>query len=305
MVKFAGIVLVSLGLFIIAFIVLLWWSIRTTPEELKSLNVEYTGDTIVNSSKTEPTPIPDSQNQSINIQASSEPPAMTGNLLLPSDNDPIVKDKQVTVENFSELLEGYGNNTLLKNIAPKSWSDPDWLSVDQYKNEETLQNSNIQLIKKSAITSELISGLPEIIEIPILGLTAPVENLEIIEKDGRKEYETPKNIVGRIPHSLEEPDSFMGWYFGHLESPIKGEGNVFHDLPKIASHLTDGDKVLIYLQKSGKKLAYQAIKSETVHESDLKLFDPGYENIILVTCSNRPLYDHRQLVTANLVGLVE
>ena len=112
-------------------------------------------------------------------------------------------------------------------------------------------------------------------------------------------------MVGRIPHSPKEPDSFKGWYFGHLESPIKGEGNVFHDLPKIAEHLVNGDNVLISLEKSDKELIYQAIKSEVVHESNLVLYDAGNENIILVTCSNRPLYDHRQVVTATLVGLIE
>ena len=252
------------------------------------------------------------KSQAIGKESSKEAVAV-----IPSEQSVPVVDSEVTlkneqpeieteIESFSKLLDGYGNDNFLKNIAPKSWADHDWLLPDQLGEQiDSFQDFNIDLIEKSDITVDLISGLPEKIYIPILGLAAPVENLRVVEKDGREVYETPKNLVGRIPSSPEESDSFKGWYFGHLESPIKGEGNVFHDLPEVAEHLLNGNKVLISLEKSGKQLVYQAIRSEVVHESELKLYDPGIEKIVLVTCSNRPLYDHRQLVTATLVGQVK
>ena len=86
-----------------------------------------------------------------------------------------------------------------------------------------------------------------------------------------------------------------------MESPIKGEGNVFRDLPRIAEFLRDGDPVYIHVTNEHREYIYQATESKIVHESKLKLYDAGIENIVLVTCANRPHYDFRQLVTARLV----
>ena len=310
--KLSGILLVSAGILIIVTVTIVWFSIRTTPTELQSLNVEYKKPPI-----NIPLPLSAAPNDNVTPQVIDKESSKTAVTVISSEESVRTIKPEITleneqseveteVENFSKLLEGYGNDSFLKNIAPKSWSDHDWLLPDDINDQlDNFDDFNLDLIDKSDITVELISGLPEKISIPILGLTAPVENLEVVEKDGRKVYETPKNLVGRIPSSPEESDSFKGWYFGHLESPIKGEGNVFHDLPEIAEHLLNGNKVLISLEKSGKQLVYQATQSEVVHESELKLYDPGNEKIVLVTCSNRPLYDHRQLVTATLVGQIQ
>ena len=310
--KLSGILLASAGVLIIVTATIVWFSIRTAPTELESLNVEYKNPTINIPLVPSPAPANNVKSQAIGKESSKEAVAV-----IPSEQSVPVVDSEVSlkneqpeieteIESFSKLLDGYGNDNFLKNIAPKSWADHDWLLPDQLGEQiDSFQDFNIDLIEKSDITVDLISGLPEKIYIPILGLAAPVENLRVVEKDGREVYETPKNLVGRIPSSPEESDSFKGWYFGHLESPIKGEGNVFHDLPEVAEHLLNGNKVLISLEKSGKQLVYQATRSEVVHESELKLYDPGIEKIVLVTCSNRPLYDHRQLVTATLVGQVK
>ena len=67
--------------------------------------------------------------------------------------------------------------------------------------------------------------------------------------------------------------------------------------------LRDGDPVYVLLSTDKNEFVYQAIKSQVMHESDLELYDPGNDHIVLVTCSNRPYYDHRQLVTAKLVDV--
>ena len=306
--KLGGIGLVLAGIFLITIIAILWFSIRTPQSELESLNVEYKNPTINVPVNPYPTPIDIVIRQSIEKESISNTVAVNiPEQLVDSINSEVILERRdSTVEDFSKLLEGYGDDTLLEDISPKSWSDHDWLLPDLLDEQvNSFDDLNIDLIGKSEVTVDLISGLPEKLSIPILGLTAPIKNLEIIEENGQQVYETPKHLVGRIPSSPEESDSFKGWYFGHLESPIKGEGNVFHDLPEIAEHLLNGNKVLISLEKSGKHLIYQATRSEIVHESELKLYDPGNETIVLVTCSNRPLYDHRQLVTATLVGLVK
>ena len=308
MMKFLGLILVVSGLIILGIIAVTSYLLRTPSAELESLNAEYGKPTINAVHETTPTANMNRSNQPTKKETLSETEtvAMNESSVVPMDINPNPQSNQDEVENFSKLLEGYGENASLKKIHPKSWSDPDWLLPDHSDTSEHNQDNFVfRLVEDSDITVELLSGIPGKISIPILNLTAPVENLGIVEKDGREVYETPKNLVGRIPSSPNQPDSFTGWYFGHLESPLKGEGNVFHNLPEIAEHLINGNKVLISLEKPGKELVYQVTKSEVVHESDLELYDPGLENIILVTCSNRPIYDHRQLVTATLVGAVE
>ena len=308
MMKFLGLILVVSGLIILGIIAVTSYLLRTPSAELQSLNAEYGKPTINAVHEITPTPNMNQSNQPIKKETLSETKtvAMNESSVVPVDINPNPQSNQDEVENFSKLLEGYGENASLKKIHPKSWSDPDWLLPDRFNTSEHNQdNFAFSLVEDSDITVELLSGIPGKISIPILNLTAPVENLAIVEKDGRMVYETPKNLVGRIPSSPNQPDTFTGWYFGHLESPLKGEGNVFHNLPEIAEHLIDGNEVLISLGKPGKELVYQVTKSEVLHESDLELYDPGLGKIILVTCSNRPIYDHRQLVTATLVGTVE
>ena len=308
MMKFLGLILVVSGLIILGIIAVTSYLLRTPSAELESLNAEYGKPTINAVHEITPTPNMNQSNQRTKKETLSETEtvAMNEPSVVPVDINPNPQSNQDEVENFSKLLEGYGENASLKKIHPKSWSDPDWLLPDRFNTSEHNQDSfAFSLIEDSDITVELLSGIPGKISIPILNLTAPVENLAIVEKDGRMVYETPKNLVGRIPSSPNQPDTFTGWYFGHLESPLKGEGNVFHNLPEIAEHLIDGNEVLISLGKPGKELVYQVTKSEVLHESDLELYDPGLGKIILVTCSNRPIYDHRQLVTATLVGTVE
>ena len=308
MMKFLGLILVSSGLIILGIFAVATYLLRTPSAELESLNAEYGKPTVNAVHGITHTPNMNQSDQTTKKETISETEKVAINepLVIPVDINTNTQPDQHEVENFSKLLDGYGENASLKKIHPKSWSDPDWLLPDHSDTSEHNQDNFVfRLVEDSDITVELLSGIPRKISIPILNLTAPVENLGIVEKDGRKVYETPKNLVGRIPSSPNQPDTFTGWYFGHLESPLKGEGNVFHNLPEIAEHLINGNKVLISLGKPGKELVYQVTKSEVVHESDLELYDPGLENIILVTCSNRPIYDHRQLVTATLVGAVE
>ena len=308
MMKPVGIILVSSGLIILGIIAVAIFLLRTPAAELESLNAEYGNPTINAVHGITPTPNINQLDQTTKRKTISETEITDINesLIVHGDIKINPQPDHYEVENFSKLLDGYGENAPLRKIHPKSWSDPNWLLPDNFDTSEYNQDSfAFSVINITDISAELLSGIPAEISIPILNLTAPVENLAIIEKDGRMAYETPKNLVGRIPSSPNQPDTFTGWYFGHLESPLKGEGNVFHNLPAIAEHLLNGNEVLISLAKPEKELVYQVTKSEVIHESELELYDPGLGKIILVTCSNRPIYDHRQLVTATLVGVVK
>ena len=95
-----------------------------------------------------------------------------------------------------------------------------------------------------------------------------------------------------------------GWYFGHLESPLKGEGNVFTRLPEIPKLAGDAP-IYIFLETAGRHYAYQVYVTDVVYQGDLSLTDSGKHDITLVTCTPRFYYDHRLLVTAALVGVKE
>jgi LPXTG-site transpeptidase (sortase) family protein len=109
-------------------------------------------------------------------------------------------------------------------------------------------------------------------------------------------------VVGHIPETANPGEKGSGWYFGHLESPIRGEGSVFYDLPKIPSLLRQGEKVYIIVENGEDSFLYQVTETKVVPEDQLKLYDLKEPTVILVTCVPRLIYDHRLVVTAKLVG---
>ena len=141
------------------------------------------------------------------------------------------------------------------------------------------------------------------IRIPSIGVDAAVEDLELLTIADSYVWETPDNIVGHIPTSAYPASLGQGWYFGHLESPVLGEGNVFNKLSEIPRLLREEEKVYVFLQTSLGEYIYQVYKSEYVHENDLLITDSGKMDITLVTCYPKLVYDHRLLVTAALVDM--
>ena len=116
-------------------------------------------------------------------------------------------------------------------------------------------------------------------------------------------YETPKNMVGRVSTNIERMNSVSGWYFGHFDSPIQREGNVFQNLPEVATHIKNGDPVFIYIKSLENEYIYQAISSKVMHESEVELYDAVFYDLLLVSCANKPLYNYRQLVKAKLIAI--
>ncbi len=208
----------------------------------------------------------------------------------------LMNNSAQSIESFNKLIAGYSSIQLVKNIHPKDWGNPIWSEVDvfvPYESNGILQNQE----------NELLSGPALSMQIPLIGVDSNILNLSIIEENGIKSYESPKNIVGRIPTDDKFKTSVPGWFFGHLESPIKGEGNVFHNLPQVAQHLRNGDPVYIHIKNENREFIYQAHESQVVHKSKMKLYDLGIESIMLVTCANRPYYDYRQMVKAHLIDI--
>ena len=76
-------------------------------------------------------------------------------------------------------------------------------------------------------------ALARTLSIPSIGVESDVRELAIVNLGDSRAYETPKNTVGHIPETADPGELGNGWFFGHLESPFRGEGNVFQRLPEI------------------------------------------------------------------------
>ncbi len=147
-----------------------------------------------------------------------------------------------------------------------------------------------------------VVGRAERIVIPQLNVEAEVEELSIINLASSAAYETPAFTVGHIPTTPNPGSAGNGWYFGHLENPLQGEGNVFLRLPEVADLLRDGDDVHVILTADGRDYLYLVNATSTTHADDLALYPSDDARISLVTCFPRLKYDQRLIVTAQLVA---
>ena len=142
------------------------------------------------------------------------------------------------------------------------------------------------------------------IRIPSIGVDSAVTTLAILDLGDSKEYETPAHVVGRIPDTSNPGEMGNTWLFGHLESPIRGEGNVFRRLPEIPEILKNGDPVYVaLLNEAGEEFMYQVTNTKVVHRDDLALYQTDDSTITLVTCVPRLIYDQRLVVSGKLVGI--
>ena len=143
------------------------------------------------------------------------------------------------------------------------------------------------------------------IRIPAVGVDSAVKDLMVTRLNDSYAWQTPNNVVGHIPTTARPAGDGEGWYFGHLESPIRGEGNVFLRLPEISRLLRQNKTVYIYLEDDKRKYKYEVYMTDMIPQEDLRIIDSGQRDITLVTCYPRFYYDQRLLVTAALVGIAE
>jgi len=188
-----------------------------------------------------------------------------------------------------------------ENMSPLLWSDP--------SGRESILNTPVTFIGEyNSISSSNIPDrhtltAPRTIQIDSIGLNAKVEPLRILNLENSLAYETPKNVVGHIPESSNPGERGTAWFFGHLQSPIRGEGSVFSDLPDIPSLMREG--IPIYAEVDNGELAflYHLTSTDIIHGDELELYEAGGASIILVTCVPKLFYDHRLVVTGELVGV--
>ena len=196
-------------------------------------------------------------------------------------------------------------------IHPKFWAQPLWASPEPYLYAAADPGTGLPpgFRAASARGDALARGegaLTTRIAIPLIGVDSAISELAILDVGNSREYETPKNLVGHIPQSPNPGELGNAWYFGHLESPIKGEGSVFKRLPEIPDLLRDGDDVFVELDaEDGRTYLYKVSRTEVMHQDELRLYDADSAQLTLVACVPRLVYDHRIVVTAELVGVAD
>ena len=201
-------------------------------------------------------------------------------------------------------LSGQYSSIFPGNLVPAlAWTDPRRADVDYEGYASVLEG----------FTSPAGSGLPAepddlsppvLIQIPSIGLASTVEQLEVVNYGDARAWETPKNIVGHIPTTPNPGTMGNVFLFGHLQSPIRGEGSVFRNLAMVPELLRKGEKVYVVLRNvEEREFLYRVTQTSVVHQEDFAVTESPEAIITMVACVPAFVYDHRLLVTAELVGV--
>ncbi len=158
------------------------------------------------------------------------------------------------------------------------------------------------LIDPSAEDPLLLVAPVTRMSISSLDIDSRVVELSISDLGEIRAYETPNNTIGHIPETADAGEQGSGWYFGHTESPILDEGNVFFNLQLVANELRIGNDVDIITDNGTEQFLYRVTGTRVVHEDDLVLENNRHPTIHLVSCVPRLVYDHRLIVDAELIA---
>ena len=185
-------------------------------------------------------------------------------------------------------------------LDPRHWSNPLAYEPMSYIEEALL--TGFTPVELDDLAYDGIYPAATRLMVPSIGIDSSVDELEILELGGSRAYETPSNTIGHIPETANAGERGSSWFFGHTESPIGGEGSVFFNLGDIAEKLRNGEEVFIVADNGGQQFLYRVTSSEVVHQEDLSLYDTGEATIHLVSCVPRWVYDHRLVITGELVA---
>ena len=232
-------------------------------------------DTVIATDTTvQPTPVPEVAEPPLadNARPQISPSAIAGQQLYPGE----------------AIKSTYWNNTL--EYEPSSY-----LEASLIREFSPLDPSSAAPLGTLSVPSKIL--------IPSIGVDSLVTGLGILNLGDSRAYETPKHVVGHIPELANPGEMGSSWFFGHLESPIAGEGNVFYNLPGVPDLLRKGLDVYAIIESGPTAYLYQIVETRVVHQNDMKMYDTGRSTIHLVSCVPRFVYDHRLIVTGEIVGI--
>ena len=242
--------------------------------------------------------------------------ATTSQVLIPAAANPVVPPADSTAQQTAPRAplppSSYAALYPATQIHPKFWGNPLWADSEPYLYAAANPAPGLPpgFRALSATEDALAPGegaFTTRMTIPAIGVDSDITELAILNiGSANAAYETPAHLVGHIPQSPNPGELGNAWYFGHLESPIRGEGSVFKRLPEIPALLRDGDDVFIQLAtQDGNTYLYKVSETEVMHQDDLRMYTADAARITLVACVPRLVYDHRILVTAELVGVAD
>jgi sortase (surface protein transpeptidase) len=187
-----------------------------------------------------------------------------------------------------------------ESLLASAWGDPQSYAPLSYREQVLLQGFRPVEIDQNPLRDTLPAATRIIV--PSIGVDSTVKELQILDLGGSRAYETPDRAVGHIPETAEAGEAGASWFFGHTESPTLGEGSVFFNLQKIPEKLRNGEDVFIITDNGRSQYLYRATSSQVVHQSEIRLYDTGKATIHLVSCVPRLVYDHRLIISGELVG---
>jgi len=188
-----------------------------------------------------------------------------------------------------------------ESLLAGSWSSP--LSFEPaYYRENTLLRGFTPIDGGQVSTVNSVTPATRII-IPSINVDSAIRELAILDLGGSRAYETPANTVGHIPATANAGEANSSWFFGHTESPTMGEGSVFFNLRDIPDKLRRGEDVYIIADNGQRQYLYRATSSQVVPQKDLRLYETGMATIHLVSCVPRLVYDHRLIISGELIAI--
>ncbi len=183
---------------------------------------------------------------------------------------------------------------------PRFWADPLFAGTGPFGGP-TIPDGFEFVSNLDALRGNKVSDEAKRLLIPSIDLVAPVSELVILEEERGARYEQPINLVGHIPETPNPGQRGNGWYFGHLESPILGEGNIFNRLPEVVEMIKN-DPVDVIIETESEAFLYRVIASNVIPKEELELYRTDTATITLVASFPSRVYSHRLLITAELIA---
>ena len=207
---------------------------------------------------------------------------------------------QIPIETVPETQSSTNDHVLTSLESPKLVNQ----ITLSYIQDSIKEASSYETIES---TTKIISNSnPTKIRIPTILINSEINNLNIVKKGDSYQWENPKWVVGYIPTTPKPNEIGTGWYFGHLQSLIRNEGNVFNRLPELPRLLSTKYPIYIFLETESTKYLYRIYKTEVIPQEKLLIENQSsYREIVLVTCVPPLIYDHRLVVSAKLIGISE
>ncbi len=185
-------------------------------------------------------------------------------------------------------------------LSAGSWSNPWSFEPLAYQTQLLLQGF-APIEPGSAPPAGALDAATRLI-MPSIGIDSTIAELEILNLGESRAYETPDRVVGHISETANAGEAGSSWFFGHTESPTLGEGSVFFNLRQVPGKLRNQEDVFIITETGRTQYLYLVTSSQVVHQDDMALYETGQSTIHLVSCVPRLVYDHRLIVTGELVA---